>query len=43
VTYAALADWTPQDSKNTRRVDVLGAIRDIGPLIKESHSKMPIG
>ena len=43
MTYAALADWTPQDSNDTTRDHVLAAMRDIGPFLKESLSKVPTG
>ncbi len=36
VTYAVLANWTPQDSKDTTRDVVLAAMRGIGTLIRES-------
>ena len=42
VTYAALANWEPQDSNDATRDDVLAAMRDIGLLIKGSLEMAPI-
>ena len=39
VTYAALANWTPQGPNDTTRDDVLTAMRDIGLLIKKTLAK----